>query len=581
MFSVIKSLRNLLSHLGKYKKYVRLAYPIAILESTMAFVPYMLLFYMIRVSLQRKFDMRDVYLVGGIMILSVALRAILKRILDKLQQDKGYYAFAENRLKLTDHLAKLNMGYYTDSNIGNITSVVTTDISFIEEQAVMQMGVVISSLAKMIPSAVFLFLFDYRLGFAYLGLLFLGAISLDRFIACLNKHSRKRQDNFATLSYAVLNYIRGIQTIKAFCMQKEKDNAMDDTIDQTKKGALDLVRDVILPNHIFIFFSTIPTFVMIFLVTYLMLYHGFNLAFGLGFIVFSFILFVPLTLIRRSSEILGISDAAIMRYREIMAEKEQYNHTNGQNIPKKMNICFEDVSFAYENKEVLQHIDLEIKDKTFTALVGKSGSGKTTIANLIARFWDIEKGSIRIDGILLQDIPIEELHANISMVFQNVYLFQDTVLNNIAFGNPKATKEDVIKAAKKARCHEFIMKLENGYNTVIGEGGSSLSGGEKQRISIARAILKDAPLILLDEATAGVDPENERFIQEAIDELVKNKTLVVIAHRLSTIQHADQIVYLEKGRIIEKGTHEELVNLAGQYKRQYDFYRKTKIADKI
>ena len=258
-----------------------------------------------------------------------------------------------------------------------------------------------------------------------------------------------------------------------------------------------------------------------------------------------------------------------------MNEREIFNSEKNVAL-EKMNISFKNVTFAYENKEVLKNINLDFNDKTFTALVGKSGSGKTTIANLIARFWDVEKGEITIDGHNIKDISIENLLDSISMVFQRVYLFNDTIFNNIAFGNKKATKDDVIKAAKKARCHDFIMKLENGYDTIIGEGGSTLSGGEKQRISIARAILKDAKLILLDEATAGIDPENEKFILEAIDELVKNKTLIVIAHRLSTIQKADNIVYLEDGEIKEMGTHDELLEKNGRYKKQFDFYTKMK-----
>lgn len=577
MIRVIKSMRHILVHLGKYRKYIRLGYPVAILESNMAFVPYMLLFYLIKVGIERSFERKDFYTVFLGMVVSVALRAVFKRLHDILQQDKGYYAFAENRLKLTEHLAKLNMGYYTDGNIGNITSVITTDISFIEEYAMMQMGILISGMASLVPSTIFLFLFDFRLGALYLGLILIGTLCLGCFLRAMNRNARTRQDNLSRLSHAVLNFMRGMQTIKAFNMQREKSTEMNTEIERTQKGSLHFVTDVAGAQLLFLLGSSLPTAAMIIYISHLILARGFDLAYGLGFIVFSFVIFLPLTLFGNAAEILEIAEASIERYNVIMQEKEMEDRKDASIPIEKMDIQFRDVSFAYEEKQVLKEINLEIKDRSFTALVGRSGSGKTTIANLIARFWDVEEGEIRIDGKNIKEIPIETLLSNISMVFQRVYLFNDTIYNNIAFGNPKATREEVIEAAKKARCHDFILKLEQGYDTMVGEGGSTLSGGEKQRISIARAILKDAPLILLDESTAGIDPENERFIQEAIEELVRDKTLIVIAHRLSTIRHADRIVYMEDGRILESGTHEELLARKGEYKKQYDFYSRKQV----
>lgn len=577
MIRVIKSMRHILVHLGKYRKYIRLGYPVAILESNMAFVPYMLLFYLIKVGIERSFERKDFYTVFLGMVVSVALRAVFKRLHDILQQDKGYYAFAENRLKLTEHLAKLNMGYYTDGNIGNITSVITTDISFIEEYAMMQMGILISGMASLVPSTIFLFLFDFRLGALYLGLILIGTLCLGCFLRAMNRNARTRQDNLSRLSHAVLNFMRGMQTIKAFNMQREKSTEMNTEIERTQKGSLHFVTDVAGAQLLFLLGSSLPTAAMIIYISHLILARGFDLAYGLGFIVFSFVIFLPLTLFGNAAEILEIAEASIERYNVIMQEKEMEDRKDASIPIEKMDIQFRDVSFAYEEKQVLKEINLEIKDRSFTALVGRSGSGKTTIANLIARFWDVEEGEIRIDGKNIKEIPTQTLLSNISMVFQRVYLFNDTIYNNIAFGNPKATREEVIEAAKKARCHDFILKLEQGYDTMVGEGGSTLSGGEKQRISIARAILKDAPLILLDESTAGIDPENERFIQEAIEELVRDKTLIVIAHRLSTIRHADRIVYMEDGRILESGTHEELLARKGEYKKQYDFYSRKQV----
>ncbi|NLN96914.1 MAG: ABC transporter ATP-binding protein [Eubacteriaceae bacterium] len=579
MLSLIYSVNNIISILGKYKKSVRLGYLAALLESFMAFTPYMVLFYIVKVGLERAYEMKDFYLVAAAMFLSVFLRALFKRWQDKLQQDKGYYAFSDNRLRLTDHLAKLNMGYYTEGNIGNFSSVVTTDIVFIEEYASSQMGIAVSSTTNLITSVLFLFFFDYRLGIVYVLLLALALYGIDCLVKAMKRNVDVRQKKFADLSSGVISFIKGMQTVKAFNMQRERSTILESEIEKTQESSLDLVRDVHRAILFFNVFSALPVALMVVFVSYWMIQGSFDLAYGIGFIVSSFVMFMPVMLMGNAAEVLSVSGAAIERYKEMMSIEEMKDHRDTSFQIDKMNICFQDVSFAYEDKEVLKNIHLEIKEKTFTALVGKSGSGKSTIANLIVRFWDVEKGEILIDGKNIKEIPQEELLSNISMVFQNVYLFHDTVFNNIAFGNTDATKEEVIEAAKKARCHDFIMALEKGYDAIIGEGGATLSGGEKQRISIARAILKDAKLILLDEATAGIDPENEKYIQEAIEELVKSKTLIVIAHRFSTIQNADKIVFLEDGEIVEEGSSEELLALDGKYKRQYDFYRKISASD--
>ena len=239
-----------------------------------------------------------------------------------------------------------------------------------------------------------------------------------------------------------------------------------------------------------------------------------------------------------------------------------------KNIPlEHYDIEFKNVDFGYDSRQVLKNVSFRIPEKTSTAIVGPSGSGKTTICSLLARFYDPQGGSISVGGHDLKEFTCDSLLTNISMVFQNVYLFNDTIRANICFGKPDATEEEMIEAAKKARCHGFIMALPKGYDTVVGEGGATLSGGEKQRISIARAMLKDAPIIIFDEATASIDPENEHLIQSAMSELTRGKTIITIAHRLATIRNADQILVVEDGRIAEKSTHDELIRENGLYRR--------------
>ncbi|MFG6219753.1 ABC transporter ATP-binding protein, partial [Staphylococcus aureus] len=244
---------------------------------------------------------------------------------------------------------------------------------------------------------------------------------------------------------------------------------------------------------------------------------------------------------------------------------------NGKNLTiKNENIAFQNVNFSYDDKQVIKNVNFEIPTQTSTAIIGPSGSGKSTLCHLLLRFYDIDDGNIRIDGVDIKDMTLSTLMSKISAVFQKVYLFNDTIENNILFGNPGATKEEIIRAAKQACCHDFIMSLPEGYQTMLNEKGSNLSGGEKQRISIARAILKDAPIIILDEATASIDPENEQLIQTAINELSKGKTVITIAHKLETIKNADQIIVLNEGEIIQKGSHDELIRKPGMYQ---DFIR--------
>ena len=283
-------------------------------------------------------------------------------------------------------------------------------------------------------------------------------------------------------------------------------------------------------------------------------------------IVYSYIMFNTIESADNSLHILEMLDTVAEKLQSI--EDAEFIDKDGKDVSiNQYDIEFKDVSFGYDSREVLSHISFRIPQNTTTAIVGPSGSGKTTICSLLARFYDAQNGEIQVGGHNVREFTCDSLLKNISMVFQNVYLFHDSIRNNILFGKPDASEEEIIAAAKAARCHDFIMALPDGYNTVVGEGGSTLSGGEKQRISIARAMLKNAPIVILDEATASIDPENEHLIQQAIGNLTHGKTIIVIAHRLATIESADQILVIDEGKVVQRGTHQQLVSQNGLYKR--------------
>ena len=432
------------------------------------------------------------------------------------------------------------MGYFTSGNIGKISSVLSTDMVFIEEVSMSTIGNMMSYMLSTLVLAVFMFVLDWRLGMIAVIITLLASLVAKYMNRVSLTEAVGRQNQSENLTDAVLSFAEGIGVIKSYNLLGEKS---DELTENFKKS-----RDV---NTKFEQKMTL------------------SLAYLLGVLLFVFDLFGPLKALYGEATRLTVMNAALDRIEAVLDEPELPNNGN-QHIPSKAQpdqpeVQFSDVGFAYQDKEVLHNISFSMQKNTMTALVGPSGGGKSTIANLLARLWDVKSGRVAIRGVDIRNVPLAELMDQISMVFQRVYLFQDTIYNNISMGKPDATEEEVYEAAKKARCYDFIMALPDGFQTVVGEGGATLSGGEKQRISIARCILKDAPIVILDEATASVDTDNESYIQEAISELVKGKTLLVIAHRLNTIQNANQILVIDNGQIAQHGTHEELLEQPGIY----------------
>jgi len=392
------------------------------------------------------------------------------------------------------------------------------------------------------------------------------------------EHSEKKQEYSEHLTDAVLDFTEGIGIIKSYNLLGDKSKSLTENFKKSCDESIAFEVDYSPWARAMYLTYGIGTAVTLGLGYYLYNLGELRADYFVGLIIFLFDLFISIKAYYGQIARLTVTSACLDRIEAVFAEKEledtgkevlELSNTSGNDIAKNIGdsseIEYKNVTFGYTDKDVLKNVSFSIRQGEMTALVGPSGGGKSTIANLLARFWDVKDGSIKVRGKDIRDVSLGSLMDSISMVFQRVYLFQDTVANNISIGRPDATREEVIEAAKKARCYDFIMQLPEGFDTVIGEGGASLSGGEKQRISIARCILKDSPIVILDEATASVDADNERAIQEAISELCKDKTLLVIAHRLKTIKDADQILVISGGKIVERGNHKALMDMNGEY----------------
>ena len=423
-----------------------------------------------------------------------------------------------------------------------------------------------SYLFSQIIMIVFMFFFDWRLGSASLVvtccmmLLGRGMIKSDL------SHSKERQDAAETQTEAVLDFTEGIGIIKTYNLLGEKSKELTDSFEHNCKVNLEFEEEHAPWARGVNMIYAAGTVLVLALSSFLYFKGAMPLNYYIGMLLFLFDLFVPIKTFYDQEARLTVMSACMDRIEALFDEKELDDSgtqtLTDSNAPE---IEYKNVTFAYDKKDVLKDVSFKADKGTMTALVGPSGGGKSTIASLLARFWDIQSGEILLRGTDIRNIPLATLMDNISMVFQRVYLFQDTVYNNIALGRPDASREEIIEAAKKARCYDFIMELPDGFDTVIGEGGASLSGGQAQRLSIARCILKDSPIVILDEATASVDADNESYIQQAISELCKGKTLLVIAHRLNTIVGADNIMVIKDGKIGESGSHDSLMQKGGIY----------------
>ena len=499
-------------------------------------------------------------LVGGMIVQCIVSRR------SKMQQTiAGYTTCAGKRIEIAEHLRYVPMGYFNETSLGNITSITTNTMELLADVATRVVMLTLGGTLESCLITVLLLIFDLRIGaVALAGLLIFFVIN-----SFLQRHSvdvsKGKLDTDAAMVSEVLEFIQGIAEAKNFKLIGENNKKLDNCIDNSSKANIRMELKIMPFVTLQSWIIKMTGVLMCILSLRFYLAGTMDLAISIVMMIAAFLMYAALDSAGNFSALLRAVDISVDKAESVLAIENmdidgEYIRTETQNI--EMN----HVDFAYDTRKVIDDLSLSIPEKSTVAFVGPSGSGKTTICHLIARFWDVKSGQVKLDNRDVRAYNMNSLMENFSFVFQSVYLFHDTIANNIRFGQPDASMDMVIDAAKRACCHDFISELPDGYDTVLGEAGASLSGGQKQRISIARAIMKDAPIIILDEATANVDPENERELILAIKELTKEKTILMIAHRLKTVRNADRIYVIDKGRIAQQGTHEELMKAGGIYR---------------
>ena len=522
------------------------------------------IYYMLVNIFSKTLDYKSIFVCLGILVISLVGKIMTQKISQMAQTHAGYFMAAHKRIEIGEKIKRVPMGFFSSFSLGRLTTIATSSLSQAEMWVPMLLVLVLGGVLNTLVFVLGTLIFNVKVGLvAAAGVIVFFIVTL-----MMEKKSSANADKMTEtqtrLTKEVLATLQGMQVIKSYNLGGENNSALRKSIKDTSRILLDLEKSVAPYTVIQRIVMGITTVAMVYVSLNLNLSGELPLAETILMIMASFIIFEGLIGAGSNMAILRACENAIDSVGFIDSMPDMKEGSITEPI-KNHNIVFKDVSFSYDDRPILKDVSAEIKENTMTAIVGPSGSGKTTFCNLIARFWDVYSGEILIGGKNIREYKIENLMNSISMVFQDVYLFEDTIENNIKFGKQNASHEEVVQAAKKARCHEFIEALPEGYNTLIGEGGASLSGGEKQRISIARAMLKDADIIIFDEATANVDPENEDKLKEAIESLTKNKTVIMIAHRLKTIRNADQILVLKDGEIVERGSHEELIKNNGLY----------------
>ena len=577
MFKMVKKFFDFCSRKNRNKFYKSAA--LGVIEAIFTAMKIPAAYYAIQAVLYGRIDNQAILTVIALMLVSTLGKMVINRFSAMLQTEGGYDTCALKRIEIGEHLRYLPMGYFNDTSLGHITSVTTNTMEQTGDIATRAIMMVLQGGITTVVIALFMLIFDYRIGLialAGIAVFLLANRWTNRSVA---KVADEKLSADRDMVGVILEYIQGIAEIRNYNIVGQNQSRVQKAIERKKKAdisaELAAIPAVGVQNLIVKLIGVVIAGASI-----LFYLNGtMELVHSIVMLLCSFMVFEALDTAGIYTALLKIIGKGVDLAKEIL-DIEQMDINGEEIVPLNRDIHLEHVGFAYENRKIIDDVTLDIKENTTTAIVGPSGGGKTTITSLIARFWDVQEGEVTLGGRNVKDYSFDSLMENFSFVFQRVYLFEDTIANNIRFGKPDASLDEVIAAAKKAACHDFIMALPGGYDTVIGEGGATLSGGEKQRISIARAIMKDAPIIILDEATANVDPENEKDLTEAIENLTRQKTIIMIAHRLKTVRNADQIVVVDKGKIVQKGRHEELVNQKGIY-RNFIMGRKQAVSWKL
>ena len=500
----------------------------------------------------------------GTMAVSVAGAALFWYLAHNSEGQANYRMCGDKRIHIGERMKYMPMGYFNSQSLGALTAAATTTMEEIEGMSFAVIARTVVGIIRTLVFTVAILCLDWRVGIVFL----LGVLLFLWVNAGLLKKSRQlspeRIHAQTALVDAALEYIQGMSVVRAFRGSRAAEKTMNEAIGQTEQKNFKLERKRIPYNVLEQIVLRVAAVVAILLSIWLFLQGSMSLFTCLMMTVSAFLVYSELESAGEMFFMLPMIDASISQV-DAIDQAPRMDEGGSVRTPQNRDITFDHVDFSYGERKIIQDVSFTVPEGTTTAIVGPSGSGKTTLTSLMARFWDVDSGSVKLGGIDVKDYALDSLMSNFSMVFQTVYLFNDSIENNIKFGKPDATHDEVVAAARAARCHDFISALPEGYDTVIGEGGATLSGGERQRLSIARAMLKDAPIVILDEATANVDPENEADLQEAIEALTGGKTIIMIAHRLKTVRRANQILVLEHGRITQRGTHEQLIQEPGIY----------------
>lgn len=549
---------SILSLLAPHRARVISAVVFQILATALGLIPYILVYLIARNLLNPAGEQSSIWLLAITSLVTIVVKWLIHGVSGTLAHITAYNVLYDLRLQLAEKLGSLSLGYFNSHSTGELKKVMNEDIEHLELTIAHGIPEGTGAIATFVLTTVYLFTVDWRMTLAALAgipIAFLSQYIMFRSLQPFMQGYFATQDR---MNSTIVEYIQGMPVIKAFAQTTESFGKYQNSVQEYHEFEEKWTKMSLIPWTLFTMSIPFSLLVMLPVGVWLLGKESLSISSFILFLLLGVGMTKPLVKLIESSDIYLKTQSGLNRIGSIL-DKPGIIEPSRSKTPDGLEITFEDVSFGYGDKRVIHNLNLVIPEGKVTALVGASGSGKSTLAKLIARFWDVDEGQINLGGVELKDLTLEYLMSQIAFVFQDIVLFNETIYENIAMGKPNATEAEVIAAAKAACCHDFIMAMPNGYQTDIGERGGKLSGGQKQRISIARAMVKNSPIVVLDEATAFIDPENEAIIQSAISALVQNKTLLIIAHRLSTIAQADSIVVLDQGHIVAQGKHQELL----------------------